>query len=64
MKRFKDFIREEGPMAVNAVSAGNVDGIGFGSKGEPGVKKKKRSVVMNLSPLKRRVPNVGSTVSS
>lgn len=64
MKRFKDFIREEGPMAVNAVSAGNVDGIGFGSKGEPGVKNKKRSVVMNLSPLKRRVPNVGSTVSS
>ena len=63
MKRFKDFIREEGPMGVNAVSAGNVDGIGFGSKGEPGVKKKKRSVVMNLSPLKRRVPNVGSTVS-
>lgn len=64
MKRFKDFIREEGPMAVNAVSAGNVDGIGFGSKGEPGVKKKKRSVILNVSPLKRRVPNVGSTVSS
>ncbi|MEY3995467.1 MAG: hypothetical protein RL690_863, partial [Actinomycetota bacterium] len=28
MKRFRDFIREEGPVAVNAVSAGNVDGIG------------------------------------
>lgn len=63
MKTFKDFIREEGPVAVNAVSAGNVDGIGFGSKGEPGVKKK-RSVVLNLNPLKRRMPNVGPKVSS
>jgi hypothetical protein len=64
MKTFKDFIREEGPVAVNAVSAGNVDGIGFGSKGEPGVNKKKRSVVMNTNPLKRRMPNVGPKVSS
>jgi hypothetical protein len=63
MKKFKDFVREEGPMAVNAVSAGNVDGIGYGSKGEPGVKKK-RSVIMTLSPIKRRSPNVGTKVSS
>jgi hypothetical protein len=62
MKRFRDFIREEGPVAVNAVSAGNVDGIGFGSKGEPGVKKK-RSIIMNKSILKRR-QNVGTAVPS
>jgi hypothetical protein len=62
MKRFRDFIREEGPVAVNAVSAGNVDGIGFGSKGEPGVKKK-RSVIMTKSILKRR-QNVGTAVPS
>lgn len=39
MRNFKSFVndvKEEVP--VNAISAGNIDGAGYGPKGEPGVK--------------------------
>lgn len=36
MRKFKAFVKEEVP--VNAISAGNIDGAGYGPKGEPGVK--------------------------
>jgi len=35
MKRFKSYVKEEVP--VNAVSAGNIAGVGYGPDGEPGV---------------------------
>lgn len=56
MKKFKQYFVEDGAMAVNAVSAGNVQGIGFGPKGEPGGRK----AVMNNKMLKRKPPNVVS----
>jgi hypothetical protein len=65
MKTFKQFIKEDGVgmaagmVAVNAVGAGNVQGIGFGPNDEPGGRK----AVMNKM-LKRKSPNVGSKVSS
>lgn len=52
VKSFKQF-HEEGPAAVNAVGGGNVQGIGFGPKGEPGGTK----AIMNKM-LKRKSPNV------
>lgn len=45
---------EDAGVAINAVSAGNVQGIGFGPKGEPGGRK----AVLNKQLLKRRSPNV------
>lgn len=56
MKSFKQF-HEEGPVAVNAVSSGNVQGIGFGPKGEPGGTK---SIMGKM--LKRKLPNVVAKV--
>lgn len=53
VKSFKQF-HEEGPVAGNAVSSGNVQGMGFGPKGEPGGTK----AIMNKTMLKRKVPNV------
>ena len=52
MKSFKQF-HEEGPVAGNAVSSGNVQGIGFGPKGEPGG----TTSIMNKM-LKRKPPYV------
>lgn len=54
MKSFKQF-HEEGPVAGNAVSSGNVQGIGFGPKGEPGGTK----AIMNKM-LKRKLPDVAT----
>jgi hypothetical protein len=54
MKKFKTFTSEDAP--VNAVSSGNIDGVGYGSKGEPGVKprlKNKKSTDYMVALLKR-----------
>ena len=58
MKKFKNFTSEDAP--VNAVSSGNIDGVGYGSKGEPGVKprfiknyKNKKSTDYMVALLKR-----------
>ena len=58
MKTFKQFVEEAG-VAINAVGAGDVQGIGFGPKGEPGGRK----AIMNKI-LKRKPVNVGSKVST
>lgn len=50
-------VAEEGMVAGNAVGAGNVQGIGFGAKGEPGGRK----AIMNKM-LKRKMPNVVAKV--
>ena len=55
VKSFKQF-HEEGPVAGNAVSSGNVQGIGFGPKGEPGGTK----AIMNKTMIKRKFPNVAT----
>ena len=55
----KTAINEEGAVAINAVGAGNIQGIGFGPKGEPGGRK----AIMNKM-LKRKPPNVVAKVSS
>lgn len=56
----KTAIREDvSGVAINAVGAGNVQGIGFGPKGEPGGRK----AIMNKM-LKRKPPNVVAKVSS
>lgn len=60
MKSFKQFHEDAmGGGAVNAVGAGNVQGIGFGPKGEPGGTK----AVMGKM-LKRKPPNVVTKVST
>lgn len=64
MKTFKQF-REDasfstGSVAINAVSGGNVAGIGFGPDGEPGGRKR----LMTKRPLRRKQPNVDPKVSS
>lgn len=38
MKTFKQFIEDSAP--TNSVGTGNVDGVGVGERGEPGVHKK------------------------
>lgn len=57
MKTFKQYFAEEGVVAINAVGAGNVQGIGIGPKGEPGGTK----AIMNKM-LKRKPPNVVAKV--
>ena len=62
MKPFKQF-REDmsmstGSVAINAVGAVNVDGIGVGPRGEPGGRK----AVLNKTPLRRKMPNVVAKV--
>lgn len=49
--------KEESAVAVNAVGAGNVDGIGIGPRGEPGGRK----AIMNKM-MKRKPPNVDPKV--
>jgi len=46
-----------GGVAVNAVGAGNVQGIGFGAKGEPGGRK---AILSKM--FKRKMPNVVAKV--
>lgn len=58
VKSFKQF--HEDAVPGNAVSSGNVQGIGFGPKGEPGGTK----AVMNKSMLKRKALNVATKVST
>ena len=58
VKSFKQF-HEEGPVAINAVSGGNVQGIGYGPKGEPGGTK----AIMNKM-LKRKLPDVATKLSA
>lgn len=64
MKTFKQYFEDFGfattNVAANAVSAGNVAGIGYGPDGEPGGKKH----IMSKRILRRRKPNVDSKVSS
>jgi hypothetical protein len=50
VKSFKQF-HEEGPVAGNAVSSGNVQGIGFGPKGEPGGTKSIMGKMLKRKPL-------------
>ena len=57
MKTFKQF--QEDAVAINAVGAGNVQGIGFGPKGEPGGTK---SIMGKM--LKRKLPNVVAKLPS
>lgn len=63
MKTFKQFCEDvsfsTGSVAINAVSAGNVAGIGFGPDGEPGGRKR----ILTKRPLRRKQPNVDSKVS-
>ena len=63
MKRFKDFLEEDGAaagvgcgsMPVNNVGTGNIAGVGVGPQGEPGVHiKKKKSPVMFKLPITRK----------
>lgn len=56
VKSFKQF--QEDAVPGNAVSSGNVQGMGFGPKGEPGGTK----AIMNKSMLKRKLPNVVAKV--
>lgn len=55
----KTAISEEGEVAINAVGAGNVEGIGFGPKGEPGGRK----AIINKM-LKRKFPHVAPSIRS
>lgn len=56
-------IKEDGVVGAgaptNAVSTGQVAGLGVGPKGEPGVPKKKKGVIP-FSMFVRRKPNVAS----
>lgn len=60
MKSFKQFCEDvsfsTGSVAINAVSAGNVAGIGYGPAGEPGGRKQ----IMSKNMLKRKKPNVAA----
>lgn len=64
MKTFKQFHEDvsmsTGMVAINAVGAGNVQGIGFGAQGEPGGRK----AIMNKMMIKRKKPNVVSKPAS
>ena len=59
MKKFKDFISEDGAAAglgggpTNTVGSGAIAGAGVGSQGEPGVSKKRKSPVM-VKIIKRK----------
>lgn len=59
MKKFKQFFEDAmgGGVPGNAVSSGNVQGIGFGPKGEPGGRK---PILGKM--LKRKPPNVVAKV--
>lgn len=63
MKTFKQFHENvsfsTGSVAINAVAAGNIAGIGFGPDGEPGGRKR----IMTRRPLRRKQPNVDLKVS-
>ena len=48
MKTFKQYFAEEGVVAINAVGAGNVQGIGIGPKGEPGGTKAIMNKMLNV----------------
>ena len=44
---------------TNAAGSGNIEGIGVGTKGEPGVypkKKKLRDIILTMTPLKIILP--------
>lgn len=60
VKSFKQFQEDAigGGVPGNAVSSGNVQGMGFGPKGEPGGTK----AIMNKMMLKRKSPNVVAKV--
>ena len=61
MKKFKTFIKQESipeDAPVNAVSSGNIDGVGYGSKGEPGVKPGVKFRLKNMVTLLKRMKNV------
>jgi len=64
MKTFKQYHEDVSfsttSVAANAVSAGNVAGIGYGPEGEPGGRKQ----IMNKKMIRRKAPNVGSKVRS
>lgn len=52
MKKLKDLLQEDIP--TNNVSDGNIDGIGVGDKGEPGINKKKKRIKELLLKMIRR----------
>ncbi len=67
MKSYKQFVEEvggvsmsTGSVAINAVGAGNIKGIGYGPEGEPGVRK----AIMTKKILRRKAPNVGAKIST
>ena len=51
MKTFKEFLNDD-VIPANAAGTGQIAGIGVGSNGEPGVKRKKKSPI--LATLKRK----------
>jgi hypothetical protein len=62
MKKFREFINEEGVSAgigggpTNSVGSGAIAGVGVGKDGEPGVNKNQRKVgvVLTPTPLTRK----------
>jgi hypothetical protein len=58
MKSFKEFMDEDGAVAVaaNMVGGGQIAGIGIGPNGEPGVNLKKKKKTPVLATLKRKAP--------
>lgn len=53
MKRFKEFIEEDAP--TNNAGGGQVDGIGVGPKGEPGVTRS--NIIDRRNKLRKRKKN-------
>ena len=52
MKTFKKFRKEDAP--VNNVGGGNIAGLGVGAAGEPGIKKKKKKIII-MGIMKRNI---------
>jgi hypothetical protein len=49
-------IQEDAP--VNAVSGGQIAGVGIGTQGEPGVNPKKKKSVVPFKTFMRKTPNM------
>jgi hypothetical protein len=61
--RLKSGMKEEtqgmvGGVPANNVSSGNIDGLGVGPRGEPGVHKKKKKSVMPFKMFDRNPPKL------
>lgn len=60
MKTFKQYVNEEGSAPTNSASAGAIDGIGVGERGEPGVHRKyqKKYTKKNKKDEKDESPDI------